>query len=106
MKIHYGKVYLPHINYTVWFRPFKQPPRSIANARAWIQHEGPGLCSIYLLRNESPSSVAHEITHALAYICHDLHIQFEDEFEHMAYTMQYLLGFALGYEYVKSKPRR
>lgn len=103
MKLHAKTVYLPHINYTVRFRPFKKPPPSIANAHAWIRRDNNCGCTIYLPKNETPGGLAHELIHALCYICRDRCMDFDQEFEHMAYLMQYLMGKALRYEWAKNK---
>lgn len=92
-------VYIPHLNYTVRFRPFKKPPPAIRNARAWIRRDDANGCTIYVGPRETPSQIAHELVHTLRYICIDRHMDFEDEDEHMAYLMQYLMGQALGYEW-------
>lgn len=69
--------------------------------KAWTQRNDKNGCTVYAPKGESPSGLAHELVHVLWYICHDRHMDFADEFEHMAYLMQYLMGQALGYEWVQ-----
>jgi hypothetical protein len=92
-------VRIPHLNYTVRFRPYKKPPASIPRAFAWVRHDDRHSCTIFMSKNEQAPSLAHELVHVLHYICNDRYMHFEDEFEHMAYLMQYLMGKAMGYEY-------
>jgi hypothetical protein len=106
MKVCYGQVYFPHINYTVDIRPFKPPPNEIGKALAWIQRKDKYGCTVYLPGHQSPGEVAHEFVHVLQYICSDRHITFEDEFEHMAYMMQHLMGRVFGYRWKPKKQRR
>ena len=105
MKIKYGKIYLPHINYTVTIKRIKPPPDSIPLARAWVQRLDKWGCNIYLGEKDSPCTVAHELIHVLQYICMDRHMTFENEFEHMAYLMQYLMGCMFGYEWI-GRPKK
>jgi hypothetical protein len=102
VKVHYKKIYFPHINYTVDIRPFKRAPAVIEKALAWIERADKWGCTLYLPKNQSPGEVAHEMVHVLQYICADRHINFTDEFEHMAYIMQHLMGEVFGYRW---KPR-
>ena len=107
MKVHYGTIYLPHINYTVRIRPFQKPPDRIGKANAWIRHEDKWGCTVYFPKDQSPSEVSHELIHVLQYICVDRYMEFDGEFEHMAYTMQYLMGRVLGFGWVmRPKPKR
>ena len=99
MKVHYGKIYLPHINYTVRIQPHKAAPARIAGAGAWICSDDKYGCTIYLRPNETPSGVAHELVHALRYICIERLMDFTAESEHMAYIMQHLMGQVFGYEW-------
>lgn len=99
MKARACTVYLPHLNYTVVFRPFKKPPRKIENAKAWTRRDSSYKSTVYFSKSETPSQLAHEIVHVLHFICCDRHMQFEQEFEHMAYMMQYLMGRVLGYSW-------
>ena len=101
MKVYYGKIYLPHINYTVRIRPHKTPPASIRGAGAWVRSDDKFGCTIYLHKNETPSSVAHELVHVLRYICQERMMDFEHEEEHMAYIMQHLMGRVFGYKWAK-----
>ena len=96
-------VHLPHLNYTVRFRPFKEPPSGIVRAKAWVKRDDASSCTVYSPKNGSPPGLAHELVHVLWFICRDRHMDFADEFEHMAYIMQYLMGQALGYEWKAHK---
>lgn len=103
MKTFVKTVYLPHLNYTVRFRRFKKPPDCIDRAVAWIRRDNASGCTVYLPEIATPASVAHELIHALQYICEDRHMDFNREFEHMAYLMQYLMGNAYGYKWKKNR---
>lgn len=92
-------IYLPHINYTVRVRDLRPAPKEIAAAKAWIRRNDRHSCTIYLPKNETSCGVAHELVHALQYICADRHIDFTAEMEHMAYLMQYLMARILGYSW-------
>lgn len=96
IKVPRKDVYLPHINYTVRFRPFKKPPASIEHAKAWAKRDDKNGCTVYFAAKETPCGIAHELVHVLRHICIDRHMLFDDEAEHMAYIMQYLMGQALG----------
>lgn len=100
MKTTVCTAYIPHLNYTVRFRRFKKPPKSIERARAWAKRDDTNGCTVYFAKNENPCSVAHELVHVLYYICADRHMNFDYEMEHMAYLMQYLMGRALNYEWI------
>lgn len=104
-NIHYGSVSLPHINYTVRIRRFKPAPDGIAGASAWTQHDDKWGCTVFLPKVETPGGAAHEFVHVLRFICIDRHMLFDDESEHMAYIMQYLMGRVFNYRWVK-KPRK
>ena len=97
--IHKTIVYLPHIDYTVHFRRMTAPPASIPNAVAYIQRLDRNSCAIYTREYTRVTYLAHELVHALAFICEDRRMVLEEEFEHMAYIMQYLMGRALGDEW-------
>jgi hypothetical protein len=105
MKVYYGSAYLPHIDYTVCFRPYKAPPDTIKNAKAWIRRDDRCGCTIYLPKDQTPSGLSHELIHALQYICIDRCMDFDREFEHMAYLMQYLMGKVFGFDWVKEIKR-
>jgi hypothetical protein len=103
--VHYGSIYLPHINYTVRVQRFKPAPHSIAGAIAWTRRDDKLGCTVFLPKIETPGGVAHEFVHALRFICIDRHMLFDDESEHMAYIMQYLMGQVFNYSWVK-RPRK
>lgn len=96
MTVRRKDVYLPHIDYTVRFRPHRKPPASIAGAKAWTRRDDRHGCTVFLALKETPSGLAHELVHVLRHICIDRHMLFDDECEHMAYIMQYLMGQAVG----------
>src|SRR5271156_5971739 len=100
MKIHYQTIYIPHLNYRLRIRPLKKIPASLPRAAsAYAKREGRCTGSIYLKPNETPSGVAHEVMHILQYIHSDYGMDFDCEFEHMAYLMQWILGKILGYKW-------
>lgn len=93
------KIYLPHINYTVHVLTLKKGP--FENTKAYTEKGANGRsCAVYLPKKPTPSLVAHELMHVIRYICKDRHMDFLLEEEHLAYTMQYLMGRVLGYEYI------
>lgn len=98
------KIYLPHLNYTVYVRPFKTPPDCISGAGAWFDPLDDDCCAIYLPAKVDPTTAAHELVHVLQHICDVRHINFRIEREHMAYVMQHLMGEVLGYSWTK-KPK-
>jgi hypothetical protein len=100
VKFRMGDVTLPHIAYTVRFRKLKRAPDSIPAAVAYIERDSSDRCTIYLSERGTPCTVAHEIVHALQYICKDRYMDFTKECEHTAYMMQHLMGFVLNYEWV------
>lgn len=101
MRIVYSTVYIPHLNYTVHFKPFTKAPASIRTAHAFIQRDDRDNSSLFLARNVEPSTVAHELVHVLQYICEDRYMVFTDEREHMCYLMQYLMVKAGGGKWAK-----
>jgi hypothetical protein len=103
MKIYCRSVQLPHINYTIRFRNHVKPD---GTGVAWAERDDRWGCTIYLTKRAKVTTLAHELVHALRYICEDRQMDFTNESEHMAYIMQYVMGQALDYAYVKSKPRR
>jgi hypothetical protein len=101
VKIHYGTVYLPHINYTVRFRRAKKAPAAIDGAYGWAVSDDKYGCTVFLSPKDTVSGVAHELVHVLRYICEERHMDFRTESEHMAYIMQHLMGFVLDFRWKK-----
>jgi hypothetical protein len=98
MKIRFGKIFIPHLNYTVWVRPIRaKRPERIPNAIAYVEKINNRRCDVYLPLDDTPGSLAHELTHALQFICEARHIDFVNEQEHMGYLMQWMTGRILGY---------
>lgn len=95
-------VQVPHLGYTVRFRPFKKPPPRLEKAKAWVKRDDRHSCTVYSPNGCTPSALAHELVHVLYFICQDRYMSFEEEFEHMAYLMQYLMGSAYGLVYAKT----
>lgn len=94
------KVYLPHINYTVYILTFKKPHKDLPQSKAYTEKGADGKsCAMYLPKKVTAGTVAHEIIHVLRYICEARDMSFLLEEEHMAYIAQYLTNKALGYEY-------
>ncbi len=108
MRVRYGKIYIPHLNYTLTVAPFHRAPPSIPRALAYVERTSGNTATMYVPLDGTPSAVAHEVIHVLAYICDHYGMVFEREFEHMAYLMQYMLGKILGYEWsdVPERKRR
>lgn len=93
------KIYLPHLNYTLFVRKMKVPPEEIPNALAWFQSIDENSSAIYLAKKEVPGDIAHELIHVLQHICLHRNIDFIRETEHMGYLMHYLLGKVMGYSW-------
>lgn len=94
------KVYLPHINYTVFIKTFEKSPKELSSAKAYTAKGADGKsCVMYLPKKVTPGTVVHEVVHVLRYICEDKNMSFLLEEEHMAYIAQYITNEALGYEY-------
>ena len=94
------KIYLPHIHYTIYVKEFKKAPDG-TNFKAYaVKGEDGNSCTIYLPKKPQPGTVAHELTHALRYICVDRNMDFRSEEEHMAYIMNYAINRILGYSYL------
>jgi len=89
MKVVFGKIYIPHLNYTVHVKPINmaRTPARIHTALAYVERIDNRLCEVHMPRNDLPSSVAHELIHVLQYICEARHIDFVQEQEHMSYFM-------------------
>lgn len=92
-------IYLPHIHYTVRVRQIRRRPEGLANALAYVLHDNPNQCTLYLDRKKRiiPGDLAHELVHVLQFICLDRNISFTQEQEHMGYIMHYLMGRVLGH---------
>ena len=91
MKTHFGKIYLPHLNYTVEVKLFKTPPESLENALAYVQSNGQHSCSLYIGKTYKPADLAHELIHVLQFIALARNIDFKLEQEHFGYLMHYLM---------------
>ena len=100
MKVKPMKLFLPHIHYTIHIRKMKSVPAELPNAKSYAEELDENNCAIYLTTKDSPPSIAHEIIHALKYMCIRRDMEFTKESEHMAYIMQYLMCKILGYEVV------
>lgn len=99
MKVHYGTYRIPHLGFTVKVRRFKRAHPRLPGAVAYYEVTGTYEATLWLKPNETPGTVAHEVTHCLQYIAERYHMRFHDELEHFAYLMQYLVGSILGYRY-------
>lgn len=90
------KIYLPHINYTVVLEKFGAQAMPHKFAKASTEEVNNNSCTIYLHPSASASTISHEVTHALQFICKARGITFEDELEHVGYMAQYITMCILG----------
>lgn len=60
---------------------------------------GSGYVELYFADWVSPPTVAHEIVHAIQFICRRKGIDMIDELEHVAYLADYITGKVLGYAF-------
>ena len=96
------KVYFPHINYTVHILRLRKVPKTLGSAQAYTaKGKDNKSCAIYVPKRVAPGIAAHEVVHALRYICEARHMDFMLEEEHMAYVAQHLVNQILGWEYEK-----
>lgn len=91
---------LPHINYKIRVR-ILAPQEKDSKTLAFCRRENKHLSTLYLQRWCSPPTIAHELVHALQFICTDRLINFDAEQEHMGYIMQYAMGKILNMRYGK-----
>lgn len=103
------KIYLPHINYTVYVKQinYKRLPDQIRHAKAFVKRDDMYGCTLYidLKKKTLPADLAHELVHVLQFICLDRNIDFPVEQEHMGYIMHYLMAEITGYSWDNKKPR-
>lgn len=90
------KIYLPHIDYTIFIIEGGKPPTD--NAIGWVVPLGEKGCEIHLTAKikKNPLDLAHEVIHILQLICAERYMNFSLEQEHMAYLMQYIMDQILG----------
>ena len=94
------KIYIPHLNYTVYVKTFVTPPPQIANAQAWVKRNDMHSCTFFKKKGKGiPADIAHELVHVLQFICIDRNIDFCTETEHMGYLMKYIMGKITGYSW-------
>lgn len=96
------EIYLPHLHYTIYVR---------LNSTVFLNRQGSECAcegidksSLRLHFRSKPKphnfpSVAHEVMHAVQWICQARAIDMVREEEHCAYIMQYILNQILGYKY-------
>lgn len=84
------KIYLPHLNYTVYVRRFKKPPKEAPNALAYTKSDDMYSSTIFVSKKMRLQDIAHELVHVLQFICVDKSMDFIQEQEHMAYIMGFL----------------
>lgn len=100
--VHYGTIKIPHLNYTIKVKRFKGNKSFHRVPAAWVGLNDSGGATLYLKPRTSPMVVAHEVTHILQHLCKVRSMDFEEEIEHTAYIMQYVMGAVFGYEWVPS----
>lgn len=103
---YYRKVLLPHIRTTVTFTDITNLQGiDIGNAGGYCvevseNFQSTGETDIYIFLRDIKKNVkkmrympyiAHEILHAIQIICTNLHMRIEEEKEHTAYIMHYLM---------------
>jgi len=104
---HKNVVEIPHLNYKILHgvcvkeftgrqeKSFAFTENSTKNTAAIIFRKKPTVLE--------SGTVAHEILHALQFICRRRNIVMEDETEHMGYLMQYIFNEIYDREYSPSK---
>lgn len=97
MKVKYGTIELPHINYKVIIKPFVKAPEGIENALNYTTHDSEHQCTIYTKKETISADLAHEIVHVLQFIALDRNMDFKLEQEHFGYMMQHIMGKATGH---------
>lgn len=95
LRVHYGRTVISHLNYVVLV---KRVRRAKGVPYAYVCHRRQGLCEVYTPQYIAPGTMAHELVHVLQAICIDRSIDFVDEKEHMAYTMDFLMARVFGYQ--------
>lgn len=106
MRVRAQTIRIPHLsNYRVRIR-IATDKEIVAGFQGCCVRDGRFSSTIYARRNASPFVVAHEIMHVLRNICLDFHMDHDNENEHMAYLMQWLLGTAFNCEWIPDKESR
>ena len=102
---YYKKVEIPHIRFTVYFMDLSKlqgVPKLGAGYTCvfedtYSENGETKVCIFYqdieenVKRMEFVPYIAHEIMHALQIVCQNLSMQIEEEKEHTAYIMHYLM---------------
>lgn len=102
---YYKKVEIPHVRFTVYFMDLSKlmgVPKLGAGYTCVFEdtHQENGKTNVCIFLQDIKENiqkiefvpyVAHEIMHALQILCENLNMQIEEEKEHTAYIMHYLL---------------
>lgn len=98
-------IYIPHLHYHINVYFDSEKYLTDLGIEAGTLHSK-GLIEIHFKKKPNDydfPTVAHEVMHALQFICKDRKIDMTNEVEHCGYLMQYILNQILGYEYVDIK---
>jgi len=94
----YKTIEIPHLRYTIHFIDMSKLQGVDKKGGGYTCIMGERVICIFMENiAESVKNIklipwfAHEIIHALAIMCEDMGMQIEDEKEHMAYLMHYIL---------------
>src|ERR1700743_2362595 len=100
---HSNRISIPHLGYEIVFgiNPKEFTDRQIKSL-AFTEDTNKNCAAIIFKkrpRELEHSLAAHEVMHALQYMCQRRNIKMEEELEHMGYLIQHILNRIYGYEY-------
>lgn len=102
---HLNEIVISHLNYKIIYGV---SPKEFIGAQAksiMFAEDTNKNCAAVIFRKKPTqiemSTVAHEVMHALQYMCQRRNIKMEVELEHMGYLMQYILNEIYGYCFSK-----
>jgi hypothetical protein len=100
------KILIPHLDYFVYVKDISEGKGQPVWAEAFCQaDENSKECTIYLAKNKKipVELLAHEVLHAVQFICRRRNINMNDELENVGYLMQYIMH-RICQEYPITKP--
>lgn len=104
------KIPLPHLGYSVYIEDITKyngkgkDKTFLENAEMFVESlddHSSIMWITYPVEKEDIPTIAHETVHVLNNICKARLMTFENEEEHMAYIMQYILNAIIGRNYWK-----
>ena len=93
------KIKIEHLGYVIHFKKEKPPKEGL---KACVIQEDANSSTIYFplkLNLINSSILAHEVLHAIQFMCESRLIDMIKEREHVGYLMSYIMNKILGYEY-------